>query len=60
MCAQLVGEASTPLQLAVVYGPEQLELRDHYGIQLYPTLLLFVNGDLKAEYPRYAPVIVTR
>eukprot|EP00045_Choanoeca_perplexa_P012864 m.142581 g.142581 ORF g.142581 m.142581 type:complete len:656 (+) comp16163_c0_seq2:118-2085(+) len=48
-------DTTTPsLTIAVVYGPEQLELRDRFGIKLYPTILLFVNGEPKAEYPRTA------
>ena len=45
------------LQLAVVCGPEQLELRDRFVIKLYPTLLLFVNGELKVEYPRFVALL---
>eukprot|EP00730_Choanoeca_flexa_P003738 TRINITY_DN11492_c2_g1_i1.p1 TRINITY_DN11492_c2_g1~~TRINITY_DN11492_c2_g1_i1.p1 ORF type:complete len:637 (+),score=131.53 TRINITY_DN11492_c2_g1_i1:134-2044(+) len=51
MSADLSG---SKLKIGVVYGPQHLELRDRFAIKLYPTLLLFVAGDLRAEYPREA------
>ncbi|EDQ85845.1 uncharacterized protein MONBRDRAFT_34089 [Monosiga brevicollis MX1] len=40
--------------VACVYGPDHLDLRDRFHIRVYPTLLLFINGELRAAYPRAA------
>jgi hypothetical protein len=51
VAAELAQSAQRSVAVAVVYGPEHLELRDRYGIVAYPTILRLQPHNVVTVYP---------